>query len=285
MRFFAFILAMFLAMPASVKAADTVAPNVEIWLPPDFREKDGPWPLLVFSHSFGGCAVQSVFLTKHLAEQGYIVAAPDHDDARPCNGSFSGALRRQRPVMPEQPFRHAQVWSDETDRDRRDDVLFTVKSLLDDPQYGPYIDKDRMGLLGHSLGGYTALGLAGAWPSWKDDRFKAILVLSPYMAPYIVHDTIGNVTVPVMYQGGTRDEGFTPLMKSQGYPRTGGPKYLVELAGADHMSWTELDTRFVEEINQTAVAFFDFYLKSKGAEPKKPESKKITTFWKENPKE
>src|SRR5688500_10751864 len=38
-------------------------------------------PLVLFSHGLGGCALQSLFLTEELARHGYIVAAPDHNDA------------------------------------------------------------------------------------------------------------------------------------------------------------------------------------------------------------
>ena len=42
-------------------------------------------------------------------------------------------------------------------------------------------DWKRCGLVGHSLGGYTLLGLGGAWPSWRFDGIKAVLALSPYV--------------------------------------------------------------------------------------------------------
>src|ERR1700733_2921726 len=51
----------------------------------------GPLPLLVFSHGYGGCAVQSVFITEQIAREGYLVAAPDHKDAL-CSASGSGTV-------------------------------------------------------------------------------------------------------------------------------------------------------------------------------------------------
>src|SRR5690349_19494483 len=38
----------------------------------------GPWPLVVFSHGYGGIRFQSFFLTEQLASHGFVVAAPDH---------------------------------------------------------------------------------------------------------------------------------------------------------------------------------------------------------------
>src|SRR5215510_4504807 len=37
----------------------------------------GPWPLVVFSHGYGGIRFQSFFLTEHLATRGFVVIAPD----------------------------------------------------------------------------------------------------------------------------------------------------------------------------------------------------------------
>ena len=36
------------------------------------------YPLIVFSHGFAGCGIQSVLFTEELARAGYIVVGPDH---------------------------------------------------------------------------------------------------------------------------------------------------------------------------------------------------------------
>lgn len=41
-----------------------------------------------------------------------------------------------------------------------------------------------MGLAGHSLGGYTVLGVGGGWPSWRLSGLKAILAMAPYALPF-----------------------------------------------------------------------------------------------------
>src|SRR5689334_21669106 len=38
----------------------------------------GPFPLVSFSHGFGGIRYQSLFLTERLATHGFVVVAPDH---------------------------------------------------------------------------------------------------------------------------------------------------------------------------------------------------------------
>ncbi len=273
--------------PKKVGEARKRQPKVEIWLPPAFQSSEEKWPLLVFSHGFGGCARQSASLMQYLADQGYIVVAPEHADAN-CRGRMSGA--RGVRDWPERPFRTPEVWTDETEADRRDDVLFAVSSMLDDRQYKNYVDTKRMGLIGHSLGGYTVLGVAGAWPTWKDKRFKAVLAFSPYVAPYLKRGGLKKVSVPVMYQGGTLDKDITPSLrgKSGAYAQAKPPKYYIELEGADHFAWTDLQSRHRKIIDKTSLQFLNRYVKGEKMEilpegqdkPGRPVNK-VKTFWKD----
>lgn len=260
-------------------------PRVEIWLPPEFQSTERKWPLIVFSHGFGGCSKQSEFLTSYLADNGYIVIAPDHNDAN-CRGRQDGRLssfRSPEKSWPEKSFRRPETWDDKTEADRRDDMLFAVSSMLDDRQYKNYIDTDHMGLIGHSLGGYTVLGMAGAWPSWKDKRFKAVLALSPYMPPYLINGRLKGVNVPVMYQGGTKDTDITPLIARHGgaYDQTAKPKYFLEFEGANHFAWTELDRGYQDLIRQSSLAFFDKYLKEKDVVLEEKKNARIKLFKKD----
>src|SRR5262245_10742139 len=38
----------------------------------------GTWPLIIFSHGFGGIRFQSYFITERLATHGFVVVSPDH---------------------------------------------------------------------------------------------------------------------------------------------------------------------------------------------------------------
>ena len=44
----------------------------------DAAARQGPFPLVAFSHGYGGHRRQSTFLCTHLASHGYVVAAPEH---------------------------------------------------------------------------------------------------------------------------------------------------------------------------------------------------------------
>lgn len=262
-------------------------PNVEIWVPPDFQTGTYPWPLVIFSHGYGGCAVQSVFLMQHLADHGYIVAAPDHQDARACKrGVDRDQIDR---TLPERTFRQPETWSDETYRNRQEDIVFTIQSIIDDPYYKGRIDEEKIAVMGHSLGGYTALGVAGGWPSWKDNRIKAVVALSPYAGPFIVSKTLSKIDMPVMFQGGTRDIGVTPSFKRPmggGYKQANPPKYYLEFEGADHSIWSMRgDAKYRDAIKDTVLNFLDRYLKGRTVDilPKVYEPL-VSTYWFENGK-
>jgi predicted dienelactone hydrolase len=218
-------------------------------------------PVVVFSHGFHGCATQSRFLMEAMAEAGYLVLAPNHRDAA-CNGGSAS-----RSDGPEEPFHAPSAWSAASYDDRREDVRRLLEAAKSDPDLGR-ADWSRLALAGHSLGGYTVLGLAGAWPEWKLPGVMAVLALSPYSQPFLAHGTIGGVSVPVMYQGGTRDFGITPAIdKTAGaYERSADPKYLVVLAGAGHFAWTNLGReRFREPIVRYSLAFLDRYVRGDGS--------------------
>ena len=109
-------------------------------------------------------------------------------------------------MEPRGAFSKAGDWTDATYRSRATDLRSVLDTALREKTFqGVPVDSSRVGLAGHSLGGYTVLGLAGAWPSWKDIRIKAVLALSAYCTPYLQRGNLGHMNVPVMYQGGTLD--------------------------------------------------------------------------------
>jgi len=233
--------------------------DVAVWKPSGSAPASG-YPLILFSHGFSGCNTQSVFLMEALARAGYLVVAPNHQDARCGSNHPHGALH------PEEPFRDDSKWSDATYRDRADDIRVVLDAVLVGKSFQEVrVDRERIGMAGHSLGGYTALGVAGAWPSWKDRRIKAVLALSPYCSPYVRSGDPGHMDVPVMYQGGTRDWGVTPTVRrlNGAYDASSAPKYYVEFDGAGHFAWTDLNKHYQELIDAYSVAFFDRYLLGK----------------------
>jgi len=228
--------------------------KVAVWRPLAVKR---PMPLVIFSHGFHGRNTQSRFLMMALAKTGYLVMAPNHDDAT--------AFGSRNDEVPEIPFRQASDWSETTYKKRGQDIQNLLTALHKDKQWNERIDWSKLALCGHSLGGYTVLGLAGAWTSWRIPDVKAVLALSPYCDPFIAHGTLGGIKIPVMYQGGTRDFGITPSVKrgNGAFAKTGTPSYFVEFDKMGHLGWTGLNQNANQKelIDFYSIAFLDKYVK------------------------
>jgi predicted dienelactone hydrolase len=215
------------------------------------------WPVVLFSHGLLMCPSQARYITRALAAAGYFVVAPLHAD------SYCGDTTMDLPDVSRLPLKPSMLWSDSDYRDRAGDMQALVAALREDHALGARVDADRIALVGHSLGGYTVLGLGGAWPSWSLPGVLAIVAYVPYVMPFLGSDGLSRLNAPVMFQGGTQDPTFTvPLWVDGGaYQRAPSPKVLVEIDGAAHLAWTDLGVSGREAIVSCTVAFLDRYVK------------------------
>ncbi|MFO0523883.1 MAG: alpha/beta hydrolase family protein [bacterium] len=192
----------------------------------------GRHPVVLVSHGFLGAADQSLFITANLARMGYVVAAIDPGDA------IDRGARMELPDV----LRPGN-WTDATQSERRNDLVGLLDRLegLDgdaDAFLHRRLDLGRIGAIGHSLGGYAVLGLAGARTAWRDARIHAVAGLSPYTAPYLMPGGFGSIEIPVMLQGGSFDFGITPLLP-RFHALLRAPRYLLVLRGGNHLGWTD----------------------------------------------
>lgn len=229
--------------------------SVAYWLPDAGAY---PAPLVAFSHGFGGCKTQSVFLMEAMAQSGYVVVAPDHADARCGSQNKDGGFGR-----PDEKFRAYDKWTDKTYANRGSDIRNLIAALQKDEGWARRIDWAHVALAGHSLGGYTALGLAGGWPSWKMQGVQAVLALSPYAVPYAQSGDLAHLGVPVMYQSGMRDLGVKPALVKEGgvFERTTAPAWYVEFDKTGHFGWTEIQKSVHDNIVHYSLWFLDRVLK------------------------
>lgn len=107
----------------------------------DGSPDQGSFPLVLLSHGSGGNGVNLGWIASHLADQGMIVVAPNHP------GTTSGDSF---------PSKTVKIWERPQDMSA---ILDQIDDLLPE---GLKADKNKVGAIGFSLGGYTVLSLAGA---------------------------------------------------------------------------------------------------------------------------
>lgn len=189
----------------------------------------GPYPLVIYSHGSGGQRFQASDNAELLASHGFVVAAPDHVG----NTAFDAFLGTEAP--PEQ-----------TALDRPADTAFVITELLaaseaaDTPLTGA-IDPERIGIYGHSFGGYTALtAVSGVGDVPPDDRIVAAAAHAPATRS-ITDEELEAVDVPTMLLSGTEDI-TTPIAENTERPWelvSGRPLYRIDIIDGGHQSFSD----------------------------------------------
>lgn len=215
--------------------ADERAITVEVWYPadPDAEQPEArdvaldgdgaPYPLIVLAHGYLSSRRLSLTYAEGLASHGYVVAAPDFPGS---SGSAPGGPRLSAAL------------------DQPADVSFVIDQLLelnttDGHLLEGAIDEDAIGMSGHSLGGLTAL--ITAYGPLRDVRIKAAVAMSPVSCFLPASFAGEDDSVPVLILGGSSDL-ITPLATVRAaYDAANAPKYFVELAGANHVRFSDAD--------------------------------------------
>ncbi|MCD4826091.1 MAG: hypothetical protein K8S55_15985 [Phycisphaerae bacterium] len=204
------------------------------------------YPLLVFSHGYGGCGMASVFFTESLAAKGWIVVAPDHNDRHSAVRSKTGPQKFSRRDF----LRYVKQISSSKPEDRGDylyrldEMQCALNGIIKSRKFGKLINQKKIAVGGHSFGGFTALGLCGTIPSRTDRRIKAVLLFSTGAGGYLYKgNELAAVKIPSMLYLGERekkqkrgDKNMAKLTKKI-FNNLAAPKYLLEIKGASHFSF------------------------------------------------
>lgn len=195
---------------------------------------DGPFPLVIYSHGSGGLRYVASYFTELLASHGFVVAAVDHTGNTATESITDTEDSR-----------------DEISFNRVADVDFLIGEMisLSDAPDGAFtgtVDGERVGVSGHSYGGFTALAAAGGFTNAigsipPDERIDATASISG--ATRLNSDeALAAIKVPTLLVSGTLDE-TVPVDPAtiRGWEHIAGrPLWRVDLEGAGHQSFTDV---------------------------------------------
>jgi len=159
-------------------------------------------PLIVISHGGGGTSLTHRDLAAYLVRAGYVVLLPDH----PGDSRNDNSLKGTAANLENRP-RHLRL---------------AIDAAFADPAIGARLSPERAALIGHSMGEYTALAVAGARPMagphetadgqihpvsvTPDPRIRALVLLAPACAWLWSEGALADVRVPILMLTAERDE-------------------------------------------------------------------------------
>lgn len=172
--------------PFSVKATN----NAEI--------KEGKYPLIIISHGDGGNYLGYLTIAQFMAEQGYIVVMLEHYKNNRNDNELAGKI--------------------ENFENRPKHISLTIDAILEG-KFKNYLNKEKIAIIGHSIGGYATLALAGGIPYTKegtrvntvvDKRIKAIILFAPATGFYNYNNSLDIIKIPILFFSAEKDK-FTTL--------------------------------------------------------------------------
>lgn len=142
------------------------------------------YPVLLFSHGWGGFRSQSAFLMHELASQGYVVIALEHPYGSVYSVFPDGSVAENNPrALPEgAPDEEYARAAQRLGNQWAEDLSFTLDQLelmnADTGIFAGRLDLKRVGAMGHSTGGGAAVLFCS-----RDPRCQAGLGLDTWMRP------------------------------------------------------------------------------------------------------
>ena len=253
-----------------------------------FPKTGGPYPVILFSHGFGGNKDAFGPVARHWASHGYVVVHPTHADGLGRAEAIPKADAGER-AGPRGRFQGLLGALSDPQKigDRVADLVLILDSLnqLPDAVRGlkGKINAKHIGVAGHSFGAYTAMLIGGVTADLGNEKGKAfadkrvicILAISGQGTGQqgLSKTSWDALKMPMMTITGTRDQGVGGQgveWKKEPYqfsPK--GDKFLVVIDGASHLSFGGgLGLRGsapTEVVKLCSTQYWDAYLKDSAA--------------------
>ncbi len=134
---------------------------------------NGPWPLLLYEHSWTGHRAENVAQVENLASRGFVVVAVDHPGqaarVRYADGHVVITRLPDNPDLTSETAVASFLKLADTCLDQRLTDIARVKTALEDgaaPSLAGHLNFERMGVFGFSFGGTCALRLCARDPDF-----------------------------------------------------------------------------------------------------------------------
>ncbi len=220
----------------------------------------GKFPLVFYVHGASGSGLSSFFLCEALARNGYVVVAPDFSDQ-------AFASRIDRPVV-DSKENLKNIWAfinslvesglnKEAASGRKKyayrpkQLLAAIKSTIamDSEKESflfNHLETDKIGLVGHSMGAWTALLVAGAAPKYRSPvPVAATVALSGPSNPFVFKVASKNdlalIKSPLLFQYGENEKLFPDRQdRRYNYERASSsrPRVLACIANCNHFDFS-----------------------------------------------
>jgi len=247
----------------------------------------GPYPVLVFSHGWGGMRSQNTYQTQELASHGYVVVGVEHTFGAVVTVFPDGETIPYNPAalpyngpeeeVPAAAQKLADQWAG--DIGCALDQMARLNTNDPDGRFTGTIDLGKIGLFGHSTGAGAVVQFCGT-----DLRCKAGFGEDIYMTP--VSDAVleGGVPQPLAFMfsqfwADDRDSRNNQRFR-QFEQHLRSPHVALHILGTTHYDFTDLPAlsplahwlglkgpirgaRVQRIVNDYSLAFFDLHLKGR----------------------
>ena len=151
-------------------------------------------PMIIISHGSGGNLLGYLTIAEFLSKRGFVVVMIEHYKNNKNDNEYEDKLQNFE-IRP----RH---------------ISLTIDTIASNEKFKNQIDKEKIVIIGHSMGGYTALAVAGGEPftkdrikvkTTKDEQIKAIILLAPATGFYKYENSLDKVKTPVLFFSAEKD--------------------------------------------------------------------------------